>query len=60
MREIGDWITLNHKKEDHPMIGDESWDHYINCQIVFIGMDGRFRVRRKHGYESIVEESEII
>lgn len=65
MREIGDWIRLNYKKEDYPMIsnnpvdGDESWEHWINCQIVFIGMNGTYRVRRKHGYESMIEENDI-
>lgn len=65
MREVGDWIKLNYKKEDYYMIsnppyGDEAFENWINCQIVFIGMDGRFRVRRKHGYESIIEEGDIV
>ncbi len=60
MREIGDKIILNYKKEERPMINGEQWDGYISCRIVFIGINNRYLVRNKFGYESWIDEDNIL
>ena len=60
-REIGDWIKLNHKSEDYPMISlvPNQWERHIKCQIVFICMDGSFRVKNNSGIERVITEDDI-
>jgi len=56
---LGDKIVLNYKKDERPMIPNREWDRYINCIIVFIGMNGTYRVRDGFNHESLINEEDI-